>query len=103
MSEYRLNRWRGLTRQLIVSLGLVGVLTVLSGSSAFAEHDHYLVTPGACVVDIARGQTSIDDVSHAGYHRYHFNVHLGTSGVDAFANANNPVAVYKTGTGPGCP
>jgi len=37
------------------------------------------------------------------YHEFHVNVHLGMPSVMAFENENAPVAVYKTGTGPGCP
>jgi hypothetical protein len=69
---------------------------------AFASHEHYLVTPGTCVDDIASGQTE-KGPGEGGYHKFHENVHLGTPGMMAFENENNPVAVYKAGTGSGCP
>jgi hypothetical protein len=74
----------------------------VSAPAAFASHDHYLVTPGTCVEDIASGQTE-KEPGEGGYHKFHENVHLGTPGMMAFENENNPVAVYKTGAGPGCP
>ncbi len=77
-------------------------LTLAFAAPAAASHDHYLVTPGTCVSDIARGQTA-KGPGEGGYHKFHENVHLGTSGMNAFENENNPVAVYKDGTGPGCP
>jgi hypothetical protein len=36
------------------------------------------------------------------YHEFYVNVHLDTPGVMAFSFSNARVAVYKTGTGPGC-
>ena len=74
----------------------------MSAPAAFASHDHYLLTPGTCVEDIASGQTQ-KELGEGGYHKFHENVHLGTPGMMAFENENNPVAVYKSGTGPGCP
>ena len=47
---------------------------------AFAGHEHFLVTPGTCVEDIAGGQTSISDLEHGGYHQFHDNVHTGAGG-----------------------
>ncbi len=86
-------RWKA------VLLGTGAVFALAAPASA--SHDHYLVTPGTCVVDIARGQTE-KGPGEGGYHQFHENVHLGTPGMEAFANPNNPVAVYKEGTGPGC-
>ena len=96
---------------LLFTVAAVMAAMLAISSPAFAEHDHYLVTTrGTCVEDIARGQTAISDEDHGGYHRFHENVHRGTSedpampGEFAFAkNPVNPVAVYKDGTGPGCP
>ena len=83
-------------------VGGAAMLAVVTAGPAAANHDHYVVTPGTCVEDIARGQTA-KSAGEGGYHTFHDNVHMGTPGTKAFANANNPVAVYKNGTGPGCP
>ena len=65
---------------------------------AFAGHEHFLVTPGTCVEDIARGQTSNSDLEHGGYHQFHDNVHLGAGGVGGPLNKDGvaPVIVDKT-------
>ncbi len=84
---------------LTVAAAVVAMLAL--AGPAFASHDHYLVTPGTCVQDIARGQTE-KGPGEGGYHKFHENVHLGQPGMEAFANEANPVAVYKNGTGPGC-
>ena len=101
-----LHEGKGVLRARYVVL-IVAVLAVMASSltfsgRAFASHEHYLVTPGTCVGDIASGQTE-NGPGEGGYHKFHENVHLGTPGMMAFENENNPVAVYKTGTGPGCP
>ena len=91
-------------RRIVVTFtaaALVAAMLAFSGP-AFASHEHYLVTPGTCVDDIASGQTSKGPEA-GGYHKFHENVHLGVPGMMAFEDENNPVAVYKTGTGPGCP
>ncbi len=88
-------------RRTIIAAAIASVLVASGSATALASHDHYLVTPGTCVADIARGQTA-KGADEGGYHQYHENVHLGTPGTEAFANSNNPVAVYKDGTGPGC-
>ncbi len=87
-------------RRVLIAGALVGALTVAGGGSALAGHDHYLVTPGTCIEDIASGQTS--QTAGGGSHQFHDHVHLGTPGMEAFANPDNPVSVYKAGTGPGC-
>ena len=87
---------------LIAVAAIASAMLSISAPAAFASHDHYLVTPGTCVEDIASGQTE-KGPDEGGYHKYHENVHLGTPGMMAFENENNPVAVYKAGTGPGCP
>ena len=87
------------TRVLVIAIALAASLAGVR--PALAGHDHYLVTPGTCVEDIAQGQTA--QTTGGGAHRFHHNVHLGTPGTDAFTNQQNPVAVYKAGTGPGCP
>lgn len=88
-----------LVRPAVLALAIAAPLAV--AAPAFASHDHYLVTPGTCVEDIARGQTAKGE-GEGGYHQFHENVHLGQPGAAAFANDHNPVAVYKIGTGPGC-
>ncbi len=89
-------------RKILLFASAAVVATTAFAGPALASHDHYLVTPGTCVGDIAKGQTAKGE-GEGGYHKYHENVHLGTPGAQAFENANNPVAVYKEGTGPGCP
>ena len=91
-------------RKILLTFAMAAVIAAMMAFSgqAFASHQHYLLTPGTCVDDIASGQTE-KDLGEGGYHKFHENVHLGTPGMRAFENENNPVAVYKTGTGPGCP
>jgi hypothetical protein len=88
-----MKRWKAILLGTCAALALA--------APAAASHDHYLVTPGTCVGDIARGQTTKGE-GEGGYHRYHEHVHLGMPGMEAYANEHNPVAVYKEGTGPGC-
>ena len=85
--------------RLIIAMTVVVALFAFA-SPALAEHEHWLQTPGTCVVNIASGQTSIDDPDHGGYHRFHVNVHTGKPGTSAFGNPNNPVSVGK---GSACP
>ncbi len=90
---------------LMATVALVmAAMMVAMAMPAFAAHDHYLVTPGNCVEDIASGQTS--QTSGGGAHKFHDNVHLGTPGMFALGTLNvegkAPVDVYKAGTGPGC-
>ncbi|MDP9383586.1 MAG: hypothetical protein M3Q29_26280 [Chloroflexota bacterium] len=84
-----------------IGIGGVVALSLVVAAPASASHEHYLVTPGTCVADIASGQTR-KGAGDGGYHQFHENVHLGTPGMEAFRNPNNPVEVYKAGTGPGC-
>ncbi len=93
-----------MVRRMVASFTLAAVIAAMMALAgpAFASHEHYLVTPGTCVEDIASGQTE-KGPDEGGYHKFHENVHLGTPGMMAFENENNPVAVYKTGTDPGCP
>jgi hypothetical protein len=88
--------------KLTTVAAVAAAMLSMSAPAALASHEHYLVTPGTCVEDIASGQTQ-KGPDEGGYHKFHENVHLGTPGMMAFANENNPVAVYKAGTGPGCP
>ena len=86
-------------KRVVIVLGAIVALAIAAPASA--AHEHYLVTPGRCVEDIASGQTQKGS-GEGGYHQFHQNVHLGQPGMKAFANPNNPIAVYKTGTGPEC-
>ena len=87
-------------RRFLIAGALVGALVVTGGSAALAAHDHYLVTPGTCIEDIASGQTS--QTSGGGAHQFHDNVHLGTPGMEAFANPDNPVSIGKVTATTGC-
>jgi hypothetical protein len=78
-----------LTATLLASLAL----TLGGASPALAGHEHFLITPGICVEDIARGQTS--QTSGGGFHQFHENVHIGTPGTFAMTQPNNPVQIYK--------
>ncbi len=90
-------------------VGSAAALGVVILSPAAASHEHYLVTPGTCVEDIASGQTS-QGPSEGGFHQFHDNVHMGTPGMYALGTVvggvdmegQAPVGIYKTGTGPGC-
>ncbi len=73
---------------------LMAAMMVVSALPAFASHEHYLVTPGTCVGDIASGQTS-KGPGEGGYHKFHENVHKGQPGLVAFENPNNQVYVDK--------
>ncbi len=67
---------------LLVTVAAMMVATMAAAGPAFANHPHYLVTPGTCVQDIASGQTS--QTSGGGFHRFHENVHVdNTAGEDA--------------------
>jgi len=46
-----------------IVLGAAAALSIGFATPASAAHDHYLVTPGTCVPDIARGQTAISDAT----------------------------------------
>lgn len=82
-------------RRFVVLAALAAFLAF--AGTASAAHQHWLETPGACVVDIASGQTSIDDAAHGGYHQFHDNVHIGVPGSSAFGHG--PVQVGKDADG----
>ena len=77
---------------------------ISSATIAHAGHDHYVLTPNGTCHQVAEGQTSIDDPSHGGYHRYHANVHLGatesTTAGDNLGDGHAAVAVHKAGPAP---
>lgn len=82
-------------RRLALILAVVAVtVTAIFSAPAFASHQHYLLTPGTCVEDVASGQTSKGE-GEGGYHKFHDNVHKGQPGMAAFENSNNPVGVDK--------
>lgn len=64
---------------------------------AFADHAHYLVTPGTTVEDIGRGQTAKCSTEPGG-HKFHKNMHTGQPGEEdgAFDNPRNPISVGKS-------
>lgn len=91
---------------LLFAVAAVMVAMLAFAGPAFAEHQHYLVTLGTCVEDVARGQTA-KGPNEGGYHKFHENVHKGTAedpatpGEFAFANESNPVSVNKDECPPG--
>jgi hypothetical protein len=74
-----------------------GALVVAMAGPAFAGHDHFVETPNGQCHQVAKGQTSIDDESHGGYHRFHGNVHLGATDETNrdLGKGHSPVNVYK--------
>jgi hypothetical protein len=84
-------------RRIILDLTVAAVMAatlVVSAVPAFANHEHYLETPGTCVEDVASGQTA-KGPGEGGYHKFHDNVHKGHPGLEAFENKNNPVSVDR--------
>lgn len=67
-------------KRMLVAL-TVALLTVgmLAGPAA-ADHAHDINPPGPhCAEDVGRGQTSIGDPTHGGWHRFHAHVHVGAT------------------------
>lgn len=89
------------TKTKTLSLAFAGAFGIAAfGGTAFADHEHFLVTPGTCVENIAHGQTAISDSEHGGYHRFHYNVHTGVPGNGPLNKAGQaPVIVDKTSGG----
>jgi hypothetical protein len=79
---------------LIVMVAAIMAASVAFSAPAFASHEHYLLTPGTCVEDLAGGQTA-KGPGEGGYHRFHGNVHKGRPGTTAFENIDNPIGVDK--------
>ncbi|WP_066305048.1 hypothetical protein [Bacillus sp. FJAT-29814] len=76
-------------------LVLCTAIGLVSATPAFAAHEHYLVTPGKTICNIAKGQTSIADPNHGGYHKFHENVHI-SDGSPSIANGKTSnVLVFK--------
>ncbi len=69
---------------LLVTVAAVMAAMVALSGPAFADHAHYLVTPGTTVEDIGRGQTEKCSTEPGG-HKFHENMHKGQP-EEAFAN-----------------
>ena len=83
-------------KKLITVLASAGALALpMFSTTALADHDHNLVTPGTTVVDIGNGQTE-KLACEPGGHRFHAHMHAGKPGTFAFERANNPVSIGKT-------
>ncbi|MDP3984570.1 MAG: hypothetical protein Q8Q52_06165 [Acidimicrobiia bacterium] len=85
-------------RRMMAVVALMAVFGMLGTGPAWAGHDHFIVTPAGCH-QVAQGQTGITDPGHGGYHRYHFNVHLGatesTTSPDNLGDGHSPVQIFK--------
>jgi hypothetical protein len=75
-------------------IGMIFTLALVLGASALAGHPHRIQTPGTCVENAARGQTQIDTADHAGYHRFHDNVHKGQGAVDGVMERSGNVTIH---------
>ncbi len=76
-----------------VTLGAAALL--LCSGTALAGHSHYVDNPGGCQ-QVGAGQTAIDDEAHGGWHRFHFNVHMGATEDDdneRLGNGNSRVRI----------
>jgi len=85
--------------QGMVAAVMIGGLTI-SGTAAWAGHDHYVVTPNGECHQVAGGQTAINDPDHGGYHRFHDNVHRDATGGSTGApyelgDGHSRVVVYR--------
>ena len=84
-------------RTVTVALSAMALIVVLA-VPALAGHNHFVETPNGNCHQVAQGQTSIDDDSHGGKHRFHSNVHFGATD-DEFnrdlGKDHSPVNVYK--------
>ncbi len=79
---------------LVFVVAAMMAASMVFSASAFASHEHYLLTRGTCVEDVGSGQTS-KEPGEGGYHKFHDNVHKGQPGMVAFEKENNPVSVDK--------
>lgn len=83
-----------------VAAAMVAGAVTLSGGTAYAAHDHFVVTPNGNCHQVAQGQTAISDPDHGGYHQFHDHVHLGATGGSSAApyelgDGHSQVVVYK--------
>ena len=85
-----------MVRRTVLLFTVVAVMaaTMALAGPAFADHEHYLVTPGITVEDIGSGQTEKCS-DEPGGHKFHENMHVGQAG-EAFDNPKNPVSVGKS-------
>jgi hypothetical protein len=83
-----------LRRTLTVALSVTALVVVLA-APAFAGHDHFIETPNGKCHQVAQGQTSIEDPTHGGYHKFHVNVHLGAADSGVLGHGNSNVHVYR--------
>lgn len=86
------NLWIG----AVVASGAV----TFSAGSAYAGHDHFVVTPNGNCHQVARGQTAINDPASGGFHQYHDHVHKGATGGSTGApfelgDGHSRVVVYR--------
>lgn len=79
---------------LLFTVAAAMAATMALAGPAFADHEHYLVTPGTTVEDIGSGQTAKCSTDPGG-HKFHKNMHTGEP-AEAFANPRNPVSVGKS-------
>ena len=84
----------------LAAVAVVSGAVTFSAGSAYAIHDHFVVTPNGNCHQVARGQTAIDDTAPGGYHQYHDHVHFGATGGSGGApielgDGHSVVAVYK--------
>lgn len=78
-----------------LAVAITAAVFVATAAPVAAEHEHWLQTPGTCVEDIARGQTS-KTAEVGGGHKFHENVHAGQPGnTTDGAFLNGPVSVGK--------
>ena len=88
-----------LLKKLCVVVGVASGAVTLSVGSAYAGHDHFVVTPNGNCHQVAQGQTAIRETAHGGYHQFHDHVHYGaTDGPGApveLGDGHSQVAVYK--------
>ena len=84
-------------RRTISTVFLVMSLILAGALPAFAGHDHFVETPNGKCHQVAKGQTSINDSTHGGYHRFHANVHVGATddGNRDLGKGHSRVNVYK--------
>ncbi len=83
-----------------VAVAVVSGAVTFSAGSAYAGHDHFVVTPNGNCHQVARGQTAINNSAHGGYHQYHDHVHRdatgGTTGAPfGLGDGHSVVVVYK--------
>jgi len=91
-----------MTRRMFATVALAVGMVASSAAPALAGHDHYIVTPNGRCHQVATGQTSIDDESHGGFHKFHDHVHTGAAAPDnrTLGHGSAAVEVYKSADAP---